>query len=247
MRICTWNIHLGRRLDRILEAVRIHPDFAGLDLMALQEASVHDGRTDAEAIASALGPEYRSFQATAQLRGERSQANALIWRQGSFELGRSPEVVTLPGRGEIQVRRVERTLLRAAPPQARMALCLESDTLRVYVLHLDVIGFTHKLEQFKAVVSHMAGRAPVPLELVAGDLNTFGPAIVQPWRRLAAAARSAGLVNVTAGIRRTHWTGQKLDAIYARAAAPVSHRAWTLKVRASDHLPVFAEINPRAA
>jgi endonuclease/exonuclease/phosphatase family metal-dependent hydrolase len=55
------------------------------------------------------------------------------------------------------------------------------------------------------------------------------------------------LVNVTAGIRRTHWTGQKLDAIYARAATPLSHRAWTLKVRASDHLPVFAEIDPRAA
>jgi endonuclease/exonuclease/phosphatase family metal-dependent hydrolase len=126
-----------------------------------------------------------------------------------------------------------------------MALCVESDALRVYVLHLDVIGFTHKLEQFKTVVTHMTERAAVPLEIIAGDLNTFGPARVQAWRRLAAAARSAGLVNVTAGIRRTHWTGQKLDAIYARAATPLSHRAWTLKVRASDHLPVFAEIDRR--
>ncbi len=247
MLICTWNIQLGRRLDRILEAVHTHHDFARLDVMALQEASVHDGRTDADAMASALGPEYRSFQATAQLRGERSQANALIWRQGLFDPSRTPEVVILPGRGAVQVRRIERTLLRAAQPQARMALCVESDALRVYVLHLDVIGFTHKLEQFKTVVTHMADRARVPLEIIAGDLNTFGPARVETWRRLAAAARSAGLVNVTAGIRRTHWTGQKLDAIYARGAGPVSHRAWTLKLRASDHLPVFAEINPRSA
>jgi endonuclease/exonuclease/phosphatase family metal-dependent hydrolase len=247
MLICTWNIQLGRRLDRILEAVHSHRDFARLDVMALQEASVHGGRTDAAAIASALGPEYRSFQATAQQRGERSQANALIWRQGRFEPSRTPEVIILPGRGAVQVRRMERTLLRAAPPQARMALCVESDALRVYVLHLDVIGFTHKLEQFKTVVTHMAERTSVPLEIIAGDLNTFGPARVQTWRRLAAAARSAGLVNVTAGLRRTHWTGQKLDAIYARTAVPFSHRAWTLKLRASDHLPVFAEINPRAA
>src|SRR5437879_13475687 len=125
MLICTWNIQLGRRLDRILEAVRTHHDFARLDVMALQEASVHDGRTDAEAIASALGPEYRSFQATAQLRGERSQANALIWRQGSFELGRSPEVVTLPGRRGIQVRRVERNAARAATPHARKDVWLD--------------------------------------------------------------------------------------------------------------------------
>jgi len=246
VRICTWNIQLGSRLDRVVGAVRSQPDFASVDLMALQEASVHDGRPDAEAIAEALGPGYRSFQATAQIRREKSQANALIWRHGLFQSGRSPEVVPLPGPGDVEVRPVERTLLRAAPPQARMALCVESDTLRVYVLHLDVIGFTHKLEQFKTVVSHMAGREPVSMEIVAGDLNTFGPARVQVWRRLAAAARSAGLVNVTAGIRSTHWTGQKLDAIYARTAAPVSHRAWTLKVRASDHLPVFAEINPRA-
>jgi endonuclease/exonuclease/phosphatase family metal-dependent hydrolase len=128
-----------------------------------------------------------------------------------------------------------------------MALCAESDSLRVYVLHLDVIGFTHKLEQFKTVVSHMADRPPVPLTIIAGDLNTFGPARAQLWRQLAAAARAAGLANVSAGIRRTHWTGQKLDAIYVHANTPISHRAWTLKVRASDHLPMFAEILPPAS
>ena len=246
VRICTWNIQLGRRLERIIDEVRRGPDFAGLDLIALQEASIHDGRTDAEAIAAALGPGYQSFQATAQVWHARTQANALIWKHGLLEPSRTPEVVRLPGRDAVEVRRAERTLLRAAPPQERIALCVESDALRVYVLHLDVIGFTHKLEQFKTVVGHMADRPQVPLQIVAGDFNTFGPAGLQAWRRLAAAARSAHLVNVTAGIRRTHWTGQKLDAIYARAAAPFSHRAWTVKLRASDHLPVFAEINTMA-
>ena len=61
MRICTWNIQLGRRLDAVLKAVRTHPDFARLDLFAVQEASIHDGREDAAAIAEALGPEYRHF------------------------------------------------------------------------------------------------------------------------------------------------------------------------------------------
>ena len=113
---------------------------------------------------------------------------------------------------------------------------------RVYVVHLDVIGFTHKLEQFRAVLADIASRPPVPLTLVAGDLNTFGPARPRLWRRIGAAAHAAGLTNLTAGIRRTHASGQKLDAIYALAAQPVRHRAWTLKLRASDHYPVFAEL-----
>lgn len=246
MRICTWNIQLGVRLDEVLDAVRSRSDFAGVDLLALQEASAHHGRPDAEAIAAALGLEYRYFQATVQRRRMAIQANGLIWRQGAFEPRGTPRVLPLPAPGAVPVRRMERALLRAVRPQARTAVCAESEALRVYVVHLDVIGFGHKLEQFKAVIGDLAGRPPVPLTLVAGDLNTFGPARGPLWRGIAASARAAGLVNLTAGIRRTHWTGQKLDAIYALAAAPFSHRAWTLKVRASDHLPVFAEIKFRA-
>jgi endonuclease/exonuclease/phosphatase (EEP) superfamily protein YafD len=106
-----------------------------------------------------------------------------------------------------------------------------------------VIGFTHKLEQFGAVISDMQARPAVPLTLVAGDLNTFGPPRLLLWRRIRAAARSAGLVEVTGTVRRTHWTSQKLDAVYAGTSAPFRHRAWALKLRASDHLPVFAELD----
>src|SRR5438093_541712 len=98
---------------------------------------------------------------------------------------------------------------------------------------------------FETVVRDMAARPQVPLTLVAGDLNTFGPPRLQLWRRIRAAAKAAGLVELTRGIRRTHWTSQKLDAVYARAEAAFEHRAWSIKVRASDHLPVFAEMDIR--
>lgn len=242
MRICTWNVQLGLRLDAVLDAVRTEPDFAGLDLLAIQEASVHRGREDAAAIAEALGAEYRYFQATAQMFRGRDQGNALIWRPAAFEPS-APQVVGLSGLARSKVRRAERTLLRAIPPQRRIAIRAESSAVRVYVVHLDVIGFTHKLEQFGAVISDMQARPAVPLTLVAGDLNTFGPPRLLLWRRIRAAARSAGLVEVTGTVRRTHWTSQKLDAVYAGTSAPFRHRAWALKVRASDHLPVFAELD----
>ena len=243
IRICTWNIQLGRRLGAVLDAVTTHSDFSTLDLFAIQEASIHDGVQDAAAVAGALGPGYRHFQATAQMLRGRDQGNALIWRQDRFE-ATPPQVVALTGTRSQHMSRAERTLLRAVPPQRRIAIRAESAALRVYVVHLDVIGFTHKLEQFRAVIDDMAARPAVPLTLVAGDLNTFGVPRLQMWRRIRASARAAGLVELTKAVRRTHWTAQKLDAIYAHGASPSSLRAWVLKVRASDHLPVFAEINP---
>jgi endonuclease/exonuclease/phosphatase family metal-dependent hydrolase len=232
---------MGLRLDEVVDAVGSHPDFETVDVFALQEASIHDGRTDAEAIAGALGPEFRCFQATAQMLRGRDQGNALIWRPKAFE-PKTPEVVALTGAAAIRMTRAERALLRAIPPQRRIVLRAESEAMRVYVVHLDVIGFTHKLEQFGAVVTDMHSRPEVPLTLVAGDLNTFGMPRLQMWRRIRAAAKSAELVEVTRAVRRTHWTSQKLDAIYMKGGPAIQHHAWALKIRGSDHLPVFADI-----
>jgi endonuclease/exonuclease/phosphatase family metal-dependent hydrolase len=240
VRIATWNILLGMRLGKVLETVRAREDFRDLDLLALQEASVHSGRPDAEAIAEALGEGYEYFQATAQLFRGRVQANALIWRRGLFS--NEPEIVSLSELPHLRLGRVERTLLRAIPPQRRIAVRAESADLRVYVMHLDVVGFTHKLEQFRAIVNDIARRPPTPLTLVAGDLNTFGPPRLRLWRGIRRTAHEAGLVELTHRLRRTHWTAQKLDAIYAAGHVPSTHHAWTLSVRASDHLPVFAEL-----
>jgi endonuclease/exonuclease/phosphatase family metal-dependent hydrolase len=240
MRLCTWNVQLGLRLNRVLQCVRTHPDFHGVDLFALQEASTHEGRADIAEIAASLGGDYEFFQATAQKFRGREQANALIWRRGLFE--ETPEVVSLSELPNLRLGRVERTLLRAIPPQRRIAIRAESQHLRVYVMHLDVVGFAHKLEQFRAILDDMAKRPPVPLTLLAGDLNTFGPPRLQLWRKIRRAAHDAGLVELTQHLRRTHWTAQKLDAIYAGGLVPPKHRAWTLSVRASDHLPVFVEL-----
>jgi endonuclease/exonuclease/phosphatase family metal-dependent hydrolase len=242
MRVCTWNIQLGLRLGSVVAAVRARAEFKGLDLLCLQESSLHSGREDAALIADAMGTGYEHFQATAQMRRGVEQANGLVWRRDAFQPG-VPAVVSLGDPAFAKMTRAERTLLRAIAPQQRIAIRAESQALRVYVVHLDVIGFTHKIEQFGAVLADMATRPPVPLTLVAGDLNTFGPPGLQLWRRLSATAAQAGLVEVTRDVRSTHWTSQKLDAIFVRTATAIKSRAWTLDVRASDHQPVFADID----
>jgi endonuclease/exonuclease/phosphatase family metal-dependent hydrolase len=242
MRICTWNIQLGLRLDAVLNAVRTREDFREIDLFAIQEASVHGGRQDASAIAEVLGDDYAYIQATAQIRRGREQGNALVWHRGAFRPSPA-QIVSLSGPTAVKIAPAERALLRAIRPQQRMAVRAESRALRVYVMHLDVMGFTHKLVQLETVLTDMSARPPVPLTVVAGDLNTFGPARLRMWRRIDAAAHTAGLIEATKGVRRTHWTSQKLDAIYVRADRAFTHRAWALDLRASDHWPLFAEID----
>jgi endonuclease/exonuclease/phosphatase family metal-dependent hydrolase len=241
VRVCTWNIQLGLRLEAVVDAVRNCADFKDLDLLCLQEASVHGGRPDTAQIAEAMGSGYDHFQATAQMRRGMAQANALIWRQKTFRPAK-PEIVSLGNPALDKMKRIERALLRAIAPQQRIAIRAESSAVRVYVVHLDVIGFTHKLEQLRTVITDMATRPTVPMTLIAGDLNTFGPPGLRLWRRLAAAASEAGLVEVTRHISRTHWTAQKLDAIFVRTETSFTSHAWALDLRASDHQPVFAEI-----
>src|SRR2546428_13012433 len=88
-------------------------------------------------------------------------------------------------------------------------------------MHLDVVGFTHKLEQFRAMLTDMTSRHAVPLTLIAGDLNTFGPPRLRLWRRIRTAAHEARLVELPHGLRRTHRTAHNPHRI--RPPGPAGH------------------------
>ena len=239
MRLVSWNIQLGHRLDGVQAALAQLAATAPVDLVALQEASVHAGVEDAAAIAARLGPSYRWWQVTAQhLRG-RPQANAVVWDSDRVELT-TREVVELPtpaGR-----------VLRALPPTRRSALRVEGTaagrSLRLHVVHLDVLGLAHKVAQFAAVVEDARSRPATELALIAGDLNTYGPARLRPWSVLDRTAARAGYREVTSEAAWTHAAGrfrQKLDAVFVSPAATAASGR-VLPVDASDHRPLLVEL-----
>ncbi len=249
IRLCTWNIQLGLQLDTILGALGRDPDFAKLDLLALQEASIH-GQEDARQIAARLGPQYDCYQVTAHVLAGRPQANALVWNTERVRV-QVQDHVRLPHAREVKLSRRERALLRALPSQTRLSLRVEGTlgdrTLRLYVAHLDVVGFAHKRAQFMHILNDARERAPVDLTIVAGDLNTFKIRSRPTWWELRAAAEAEGFQDLTGEIRWTQAVPrlrmkQKLDAIFVRPTQPVRYRAWSLDIPGSDHIPVFAEI-----
>ena len=251
LRLCTWNLHLGLDLPGILKTLHSEPDFKGVEALALQEASVHEGREDAEVIAEHLGPSYRHRQVMTHTLKGHVQANALVWDTRRVEVTATSELV-LPRRADNGLSRTERTLLSVMRKQQRMSLAFDCrigglDWL-LYVAHLDVFGYRHKLEQFGAILADCANRPPADVTVIAGDLNTFRLVGRRPkWTRLAEKADAAGFEDLTGDIRWTHSfrrvpVRQKLDAIFIRSERSLLYQSWSLDLPGSDHIPVFADI-----
>ncbi|HEX6349030.1 MAG TPA: endonuclease/exonuclease/phosphatase family protein [Candidatus Dormibacteraeota bacterium] len=228
LRVCSWNVQLGLRLDAILAAL---DELGRPDVLALQEASRAGGVEDAARVAERLGPDYEWWQVTAQhLRG-REQANALVWNRRR---------IRVEGRAVIELPRSRRSRRNALMVEGRFG----RGRLRAYCVHLDVLGVAHRRAQLGAVLEHDAGRPPASLVVIAGDLNTFGLNGRPAWARLHAEARAHGFEDVTANVGWTQARGrlrQKLDAVLARPPELVS-RSWALNLPGSDHIPVLAEI-----
>lgn len=247
---CSWNIQIGQDLGRVLHAVREVPDFRSLDLLALQEASRHHDRDDAQVIAGALGPDHAHHEVVYHYLAGQAQANALVWNTTRFA-ARQIETVRLPRHHEVELPRAERMLLRALPFQPRISLMVEGQwselSVRVYVAHLDVVGFRHKHEQFKAILDDMRARTPVDLTLLAGDFNTFRLGRQPSWDHLKQDALRAGLREITGAVQ---WTQslrrlrirQKLDEIFVGSPHSFTTRVWSLDIHGSDHIPIFAQI-----
>jgi endonuclease/exonuclease/phosphatase family metal-dependent hydrolase len=250
LRLCTWNINLGRRLDEILDAIGRHPDFTGLDLFALQEASEHDGSRDAEAIAAAMGAEYGFHQVAAQTVRGRVQANAMIWHRQRVHVQRSDHLrlQTAGARSDRRPRVLPRGLTRQERNSVVIEAIFERLSVLAYSVHLDILGFQHKVEQASLLFADRRTRPAADVTIVAGDLNTFHLSRWPSWAKLAEAFRGEGFEDTGSDVRWTHSVPglhlrQKLDSILVHSNVRCEHRSWTLPISASDHLPLFTDID----
>lgn len=235
---------------QMLDLVAQHPDFRALDVMTLQEASVHEHGDDASSIAHGLGAAYASYHHVYHHLGARAQANALVWNSARVEMD-TVEHHTLPEHPQLHLPRAERLILNRLKRQPRVNLVGEARwqglQLRVCTAHLDVLGYRFKERQFRAVLDELRARPRADMTLLAGDFNTLRLGSRPTWARLKRDAADAGFDVISDEIR---WTQairalrlkQKLDEIFLASARPYETRVWTLDVNGSDHVPIFAEI-----
>lgn len=250
LRIGTWNIHLGLRLSTITQQIQEHDAFADLDILALQEVSTHKNEEDAKVIANTLGSDYDYFQFSTHTYWKWKQGNALIWNKKRFKII-TIDTLHLPQSSQSLLPKWESRLLRFIPKQQRNSIVVEGiykkKRVRVYVTHLDVVGYTHRWEQLRAVLLAEEAKKPVDIAIIAGDMNTIKIPTRDVWKNFAAQVESYQFKDITTAVEWTHFVSrrlkmkQKLDAIFLKPAT-LPYTSWSLDVRGSDHLPVFANI-----
>lgn len=217
LRLATYNIQLGNRLDRVADVVRREPALGAADILALQEA-------DEAAVERLAGPElgYVYYASSRHPSSGRNFGPALLSRWPILD----HQKLVLPG-----AERPGR-LLRVA---VRATLQVHGVPMRVYGLHLSTLWETTRRgqdDQARAVLEDAASSTdPV---IIIGDLNRRGAARV---------FERAGYQWLTRRVGSTHYLWS-FDHILARGVGMERVHTGLLAsgLEASDHKAVFAEV-----
>ena len=204
---------------------------------------------DAERIAKKLGDTYRYYQySTNRLHG-REQANALVWREDLFDES-SVATVVLPTLSQGRASFFERLLYGRYREQHRNAIILkgtlkEGIAVQIATPHPDIHGLDgHHASQIGKVCSSLV-ETDCDQHLLLGDLNLFGSQLL--WPKVHKVFDRYGFVDVSKDTGGTFLTvpGQRLDRVLFRGRGRVDVRRE--KVKGSDHYPLVASVELRAA
>lgn len=244
----TWNICLGLSLTKVLSQIENHADFAGLNFLALEEASIHNDKEDSQTIAEQLGKDYLSSQITGDFFRGMAQANGLVWNSQSLKI-KDIDTPVLPRHHEVVMPYREKLLLRFGTSQKRNIIIstgrIAKLTLRVYVVHINLLGLSLKSAQMDYLIADIKKRPPCDLTIVLGDFNRLNLQQQKFTHYVKQEIEKVGFRELTEEVHYTHRVGlwkQKLDAIFVKSRQPFRSTCWTLNVPGSDHLPIFANI-----
>lgn len=215
LRIATFNIEFGVRVDSALVVLTTEPALRNLDILLLQEMDEHGTRR----IAAALGMDYVYYPATFRFNTGRDFGNAVLSR---WPITQDRKIV-LPHLG-----RVGHTLRTTTGATVMVA----DVPVRVYSTHLGTIANVSRAGRVDQLRVMLADAATYPRVILGGDLND--PSIGR-------VARQAGYAWPTRHGPRTTWGG-RLDHILLRGfTAGDSAVSGTIAQNhhASDHLPVW--------
>jgi len=249
LQLCSWNIHLGMELERVLTTVREAGNFQDLDLLLLQEASVRGRETDAERIAAELGPDYQALQRNVDRLHGRVRGLGLVWRRTTFE-PTSADLLPLPHLKASALARRHRYWLHPLRLRPRSALVVEGSALgqrlRVYVIHLSPVGFTFQTVQLATILRDAAHRQPCDVLVLAGDFNSLR-LDRRRWAAWFAARAAEGFLDASQEVEWTFRSSslplrQKLDNALIRGAEGLVCGAHSPELPGSDHLPLFVSV-----
>lgn len=226
IRIVSYNVQLGRKLEQILALFRTHPELSRADVLALQEVVRDPRASGARILAERLGFDY--VYLPGKRKGDREIGLALLSRYPLRDIER----IVLP-----QERR-RNDLPRVA---LGATLAIGATQIRIYTVHVQaLVPRDMKVRQIGAVLQS-ALRQATPYRLIVGDFNTLTRG---DWRAVDRLLREAGFFSALPG---STWTYRRLlirmtlDWIYVQNMRVLGYGV-AQEVTASDHRPIWAEV-----
>lgn len=230
IRVATYNVHAAvgtdrrRDLDRIAAVIEeIDPDVIGLQEL---ESRASRGSSDqAMRLGAMLG--MACVEGPMMLEGAGWYGNAILSR--------------LPIIAEQRVRFPD----HSGEPRGAVGVVVEDrqgERWRLINTHLD-LGPRSRLRQVQSLV-RLADADTAGPWILLGDLNEW-----RPWAPALASLRRLGYVPPAPPSYPSRWPLFALDRVVLRRCrleGPLRRHASELSRRASDHLPVVADVEPRA-
>jgi endonuclease/exonuclease/phosphatase family metal-dependent hydrolase len=217
LRVVTFNVEYGRKVDRAIAGLRSHPSLRAADVLTLQEM---DG-PGVDEIARALGLNYVYFPASRDSKSGREMGNAILSPWPIEE----PRKVLLPHTSRV---------IHRARAAVTALVAIDGRPVRVYSVHLgSPIGISGGRRRAQAeVVLADAEACPGPT-IIAGDFNSHGLGKLFVERGYVWATQSVGK---TVGMF-------SFDHVFVRGLpAKVTAGVERALNDASDHRPVWAAL-----
>ncbi len=217
VRVVTFNIEHGEKIDAAIEALTASPALRDPDLLLLQEMDA----PGTDRIARALHMNSVYVPSTVHPHDEKDFGNALL---SPWPIASSRKLL-LPHESRI-------IHLRRAVTVATVVV--DGRPVRVYCVHVETqlrLGGSARRDQVEAVLED-ARRSPDPV-VIAGDLNSRG---------LAPLFEQAGYLWLTRDVHHTEAGLFDFDHVFARGLHPAAQPTAGVEDNhgASDHRPVWA-------
>lgn len=226
MRIVSWNIELGQKVEQAASELTSITALAGADVVLLQEMDP-DG---VDHIADALGCDRRYFAPADHCETGRPFGNAVLsaWPMGEVAAAELPHIAPVQGQ----------------PRAATSATVTVDGTMVVaYSVHLETVllDLRRRAGQVNALASHVVRRSDPHPVVIGGDFNSASRRSIS---RFDVAMRRAELQRVTSEQAATfHRFGRSfaLDHLYVKGLRPLRSGV-VAEAGASDHQPVWVDL-----
>ncbi len=245
LRVATFNVHFGKKVLAIAEALRYNPNLAQADIILFQEIEHHAKEIVSRAakIARVLGMEHSYVPARKLQLKNGTHGIAILSRQPL----RGAQTISLPYYINFPLRHKPRIALR-------VEINFVGKAVSIYNIHLDTtLNSRERLAQLQTVMNDIYLQAGKSAIILGGDFNTaplffLGRMIPVFYsnqkKKLRTYLKSVGFDTRCQTVGRTMRQGGmyfQLDGIYTKTA-PVVQFAVEKSVRVSDHFPLWADI-----